>query len=317
MTAMQTSPMDLPQLLDITIPEPEYFLPPIVPVSATTMVVSHGGVSPLPLAALAAYTIAAGIKIRSLQTFGRNSVGRVAFFAPTRHARQVQAAFVRLSKKGACHGTPAPTTRDLEFSWLNPTESDGLWLDTSDGRDRLEARIAGRQLCVIYDLAACFKTMGNDARFADRVIEWFREQNRRGIAILAFQLEGKRSRLWARVHSDLNLMRLAVGNGPGQREAIRITRQNDGRLPWDSISLNFSYTSSGPLEFDFSPATKVREISRKQQKIQERRMQISLLLAQKVDRKNIANQLGISVATLSRDIEALGPRIEDRPPRHK
>lgn len=303
---MQTSPMSLPQLLDITIPEPEYFLPPIVPVSATTMVVSHRGVSPLPLAALAAYTIAAGIKIRSLQTFGANSVGRVAFFAPTRHARQVQAAFVRLCKKEAPRGTTAPTTQDLEFSWLNPTESDGLWLDTNDGRDRLEARIAGRQLCVIYDLAACFRTMANDAHFAEQVIEWFREQNRRGIAILAFQTESKRSRLWARVQSDLNLIRLTAGNGPEQREVIRITRQNDGRRPWDSMSLSFSYTSSGPLEFDFSPLTNAQEISRKQQQIQDRRMQISVLLAQKVDRKNMANQLGISVATLSRDIEALG-----------
>lgn len=305
MTPLQQHPMSLPQLLDISIPEPEYFLPPIVPVLATTLAVSNQDISPLLLAALTAYTVAAKIQIRSLQTFGGNSAGRVAFLAPTHHARPVQAAFARLSKKGQPRGTTALARDDLEFSWLNSRESDGLWLDTNDGRNRVEARIAERKLCIIYDLAACFKTRRSDARFAYEIIEWFREQNRRGVTILAFQTESRKRSPWTRVQSDLNLLRLKAEHGPEDREAIRITRQSDPRLAWDSLSLSFSYTSNGPLDFDFSPATSERELSQKQQKIRERRMQILIFLEQKVDRKEIANRLGISVATLSRDIEAM------------
>jgi hypothetical protein len=305
MTPLHQHPMSLPQLLDISIPEREYFLPPIVPVLATTLAVSNQDISPLLLAALTAYTVAAKIQIRSLQTYGGNAAGRVAFLAPTRHARPVQAAFARLSKKGQPRGTTALATDDLEFSWLNPMDSDGLWLDTNDGRNRVEARIAERKLCIIYDLAACFKTRRSDTRFAYEIIEWFREQNRRGVTILAFHTESRKGSPWTRVQSDVNLLRLTAEHGPEDRDAIRITRRSDTRLAWDSLSLSFLYTSNGPLDFDFSPITGEQTLSHKQQKIRERRMQTLALLENKIDRKEIASRLGISVATLSRDIEAI------------
>lgn len=301
--------LSLSQLLDAKIPSPDYFLPPLIPTAATTIAFSSPGVLPLTLATLAAYAVAAALPIKSLEVFGRCSTGRATFFAPAHQAQCVQAAFKRLSEKQQPAPARALAADNLTVSLIDPGEDHGLGIDVVRGL-RLQAGKPTHQLWVIYDLATWFD-ISTSAHAIRQIADQFAELNKRGITILAFRNDYRKREKWIEAFPALNVLRLASGNTTcADHNAIRIFRQSNHYPPSSPSPLDFTYTSAGPLSFEFSAVDSTQLLSPKQQEIRQRRLQIPKLLQQGISRSEIAVRLGVSVATLSRD-------IAERPPLHE
>lgn len=302
--------LTLEQSLNSELPKQDWLIPKLIPASGTIAVLAPPELATQPLALLLTYCIAGG---KNFDPLGKGAGVTVLFCSGNGDQHEDKSLLELISQKDPFQSSRDRANKNLHIYQREYQNDQPLYIDTHEGQKALRNSIPiGCQLVVFDNKQAWFTSKHPEMDDLAKVSPWLSALNRDGIAVLFFEHVTKNgAKTSALVRKTSNIVHLTKDPAAPTEfgGGFNIRRKKTDFSDMAPSMFQFWYkVIDGKLDFgwecrDLSDATSAKQVA-----MLQRQMQIETYILQDMDQKEIAAELKVNAATISRDVAALRAR---------
>jgi hypothetical protein len=307
-TQFKTLTLKTSLLLDL--PKREWLLPNLIPASDTVAVVAQKEIDAQGLALLIAYCISAG---KGFAPFGVGA-GVPVLFCNGYGDQQADISLLKMiSQRDPSERARERASENLHIYHREFESDPPFHIDTYEGQAALRRSLPKGCKLVIFDAAAAWFCGAKwDPLESAKVKPWLRALNREGVAVLIFESDLKKVSITSgMIRKPSNYIYLtpdpaAPTEFGGGFNIVRKKTSTSDKIP---STIQFWYkVVDGKFDFGWEFRDVADAATAKQVAILQRQMQVETLLLGNMEQKEIAEELRVHAATISRDVCALRER---------